>query len=197
MEKKNNKAIIGIVVIASVILIMVGATFAYFSTTGGSANDAVAANAAVLANLGFTSQNSKIATDLIPVAAQSEFFSMYPGTGASGCVDDVGNEICSVYEFTVTNTASVTQTIYVSFVPSENTFDNMYFAAFNTTAASADYTVATGSSGSGSNFALIPQTTSGNATLGHPATKLTNGSNDPIELTGLSANLSSDLKAVK
>jgi len=187
---KNKKIFLSILVVAILIVAIVGATFAFFSASGGSANNAITANATTLANLGFTSSNSKIAMNLVPVASESEYFSRYPGTGTSGCIDDVGNEICSVYEFTVTNTASVAQTIYVSFVPSQNTFDNMYFAAFNRAAASADYTVATGSSGSGNSFTLIPQTTTGNSTLGHTATKLTKNSQAEIAMPGLTTTLS-------
>ena len=68
----------------------------------------------------------------------------------------------------------------------------MYFAAFNTTAASADYTVATGSSGTENNFTLTAQTTSGNSTLGHTATKLTKNSVIPINMPGLSTVLSAN-----
>ena len=192
MKDNNKKIFLGVIVVATLIITIVGATFAFFSASGGSANNAVTANATTLANLGFTSSHSKIASNLVPVSSESEYFSRYPGIAASGehsCLDDVGNEICSIYEFTVTNTASVAQTIYVSFVPSENTFDNMYFAAFNTSIASASYEVATGSNGSGSNFVLTPQTTSGNSTLGHQATKLTKNSTDPIDMSGLSTSL--------
>ena len=191
MNNKNKKMFLVVIVIATLIIAVMGATFAFFSASGGSANNAVTANATTLSNLGFTSSHSKVATNLVPVSSESEYFSRYPGTGSSGCLDDVGNEICTVYEFTITNTASVTQTIYVSFVPSENTFDNMYFAAFNTSIASANYTVATGSSGSGSNFVLTPQTTASNSTLAHTATKLTKNSVTPISMPGLTATLSS------
>ena len=191
--KDNKKIILSILIITALIIAIIGSTFAFFSSNGGSSNNAVGANSAVLADLGFTSLHSKIAYNLIPVASQNEYFSRYPGISPSGdhsCLDDLGNEICSIYEFTITNTDSVAQTIYVSFVPSENTFDNMYFAAFNTSIASANYEVATGSSGSGNNFSLIAQTTSGNATLGHTATKLTKNSTSPIDMPGLSTNLS-------
>ena len=194
MKDNNKKMFLGVIVVATLIIAIIGATFAFFSASGGSANNAVTANATTLANLGFTSSHSKIATNLVPVSSESPYFSRYPGIAASGahsCLDDVGNQICSVYEFTVTNTASVAQTIYVSFVPSENTFDNMYFVAFNTSIASADYTVATGSSGSGANFVLTPQTTASNSTLGHLATKLTKNSTTAIDMPGLSTSLAS------
>lgn len=193
MKNENNaKIFLSVIMVATLVITIIGATFAFFSAQGGSANNAVRANATTLANLGFTSSNSKIATNLVPVAAENQYFSRYPGTAASGdhsCLDDYGNEICSVYEFTVTNSASVAQTIYASFIPSENTFDNLYFAAFNTTAASADYTVATASSGAGSTFTLTAQTTSNNSTLGHQATKLTKNSVTAINMPGLSTTL--------
>ncbi len=192
MKDNNKKVLLGVIVVATLIIAIMGATFAFFSASGGSANNAVTANATTLSNLGFVSSHSKIATNLVPVSSESPYFSRYPGIAASGehsCLDDLGNQICSIYEFIVTNTASVAQTIYVSFVPSENTFDNMYFAAFNTSIASANYVVATGSTGSGNNFTLIPQTAASNATLGHPATKLTQNSTSPISMSGLSTNL--------
>ena len=191
MKEKNKAIFLSILVVATLIIVAVGATFAYFSTTGGSNNSALRANATVLPDLSLVSAHNKIATDLVPVASESAHFSRYPGTGVSDCIDDVGNEICTVYEFTVTNTASVTQTIYVSFVPSQNTFDNMYFAAFNTAADEADYTVATGSSGAGSSFTLTAETTENNNTLAHQATKLTKNSTTPINMPNLTTTLSS------
>ena len=170
-------------VLAIMMIALGGATFAYFSASGGSSNDAITANATLLPDIDVTSSHSKISYDLIPVHSESPYFYRYPGTASSGehsCLDDLGNEICTVYEFTIINSAPVAQTIYVNFEPTENTFDNLYFAAFNTTAASADYTVATGSSGTGNNFTLTAQTAASNSTLGHPATKLTKNSTTPI-----------------
>ena len=195
MENKNGRGIfLGVVSVATLVVAIIGATFAFFSAQGGSENNAVRANATVLANLGFEAgTNNKLATNLVPVASEDLNFSRYPGTqtvGDHSCLDDVGNEICSIYEFTVTNTASVAQTIYVSFAPASNTFSNLYFAAFNTDASGADFTVATSSSGSGNNFTLTPQTTTANATLGHPATKIGTGNNvQAIDMPGLSTNL--------
>ena len=83
MKNKNKKIFLSVLVIATLIIAVVGATFAFFSTSGGSTNNAIRANATTLANLGFTSSNSKIATNLVPVSSESEYFSRYPGTGAS------------------------------------------------------------------------------------------------------------------
>ena len=191
MENKNGRGIfLGVVSVATLVVAIIGATFAFFSASGGSANDAITANATTLAGLGFSAgSNNKLATNLIPVASEDDNFPGYPGTGASGCLDDVGNQICSIYEFTITNTASVAQQIYVSFDPVTNTFDNLYFAAFKAAAATANYEVATGSSGSGANFALTPATTTDNSTLGHEATKLTKNSTTSIPMTGLTTTL--------
>ncbi len=180
MENKNGRGIfLGVVSVATLVVAIIGATFAFFSAQGGSANNAVTAGATTLEGaITLTSNNSKLATNLIPVASENANFARYPGVAASGehsCLDDKSNEICSVYEFTVTNTASVAQTIYVSFDPVANTFDNLYFAAFNTTVASANFQVATGGTGTGASFALTPQTTTNNATIGHQATKLGTG----------------------
>ena len=193
MENKNGRGIfLGVVSVATLVVAIIGATFAFFSASGGSANNAVTAGATTLAGaIELTSSNSKLATNLIPVASEDANFARYPGVAASGahsCLDDRDNEICSVYEFTITNTASIAQTIYVSFDPVSNDFDNLYFAAFNTTVASANFQVATGASGSGSSFALTAQTNSGNATIGHQATKLANGTSTNA-MSGLTTTL--------
>ena len=180
MENKNGRGIfLGVVSVATLVVAIIGATFAFFSASGGSANNAVTAGATTLTGaIELTSANNKLATNLIPVAAEDQFFPRYPGVAASGehsCLDDKNNEICSVYEFTITNTASIAQTIYVSFDPVTNSFANLYFAAFNTTIANANFQVATGGTGTGASFVLTPQTSTGNATIGHQATKLTTG----------------------
>ena len=181
MENKNGRGIfLGVVSVATLVVAIIGATFAFFSASGGSANNAVTAGATTLGDTVITlsSNNSKLATNLIPVASENAHFARYPGVAASGehsCLDDNSNEICSVYEFTVTNNASVAQTIYVSFDPVSNTFTDLYFAAFKTTVASANFQVATGGTGTGASFTLTPQTTTGNATIGHQATKLATG----------------------
>ena len=194
MENQNGRGIfLGVVSVATLVVAIIGATFAFFSTQGGSADNAITANATVLSELGFEAgANNKFATNLVPVASENENFSRYPGTSASGehsCLDNVNNEICSIYEFTVENTSDVAQSIYVSFVPASNSFDNLYFAAFKTDASNADFTVATGSSGTGSEFSLTPQTTAANATLGHAATQLTKNSTTPIDMPGLTTSL--------
>jgi len=193
MENKNGRGIfLGVVSVATLVVAIIGATFAFFSASGGSANNAVTAGATTLTGaITLTSNNSKLSTNLIPVASENTNFPRYPGVAASGehsCLDDTGNEICSVYEFTITNTASVAQTIYVSFDPVTNSFDNMYFAAFNTTVASANFQVATAGAGTGSNFTLTPQTSTGNATIGHQATKLANGASTNA-MSGLTTTL--------
>jgi len=181
--KDKKKLTLTIVLVAVLVLVVVGATFAFFSASGSSANNAIRGTATQLSGtLTLTEGTKKIATKLIPVHAENENFSRYPQRSGHVCEDDLGNEICSIYEFTITNTANITQTVYVSLVPSQNTFSNLYFAAFKTNAASANYTVATDYT----NNALVPELTANNNTLGHQATKLSSGS---VTMTGLTTAL--------
>ena len=195
MENKSGSGIfLGVVSVATLVVAIIGATFAFFSASGGSANNAVTAGSTNLSDLTFTANsNSKLATALIPVAAQDTNFKYYPSLESNGCLDDEGNEICSLYEFTVENPSNVTQTIYLNFKPASNSFENLYFAVFKGAVANIDdfsvlsaYTDATGNATSGTATAT---TTSANTNLCHTATLLTS-STDAIDLDGCSETLS-------
>ena len=133
-ERKNNNgqgifyAVIGI---ATLVVTIIGATFAYFSATTNSAANAVNTSSTTL-NLGFNDhEKTGIKRNLIPVAETLTKFPATVGTGVSDCVDDNGNNICSVYQFTVTNPSTTTaQRIHVTLAPTVNTFTNLHYAVF-------------------------------------------------------------------
>ena len=192
MENKNGSGIfLGVVSVATLVVAIIGATFAFFSASANSANNAIRATATQLADLTLTpNESNKLATNLIPVAAQNAYFKNYPSLATNGCKDDRGNEICSLYEFTVANPADVAQNISLILNPASNTFANLYFAVFkgsvsditSNSAASADkfavlsgYVNAVSPATTGSATAT---TSAENVNICHGATLLTSSTAD-------------------
>ena len=88
MEENKSKGIfLGVVGVATLIVAIIGATFAYFvASTGGN--------------------------------------TVY--------------NLCSIYQFTVSNTASIAQTIYASLTANTNTFTNLKYCIFEGEAGTSD-----------------------------------------------------------
>lgn len=146
MDKKKKKQLFSLIVgIATVILIAVGSTFAYFSATVGSNEGAVVATAAEF-KVDLIDDTSLIKTALIPseeiyvdyatinrVDENGEFLKPYDRDGKkvtadTACIDDNLNEICSIYTFTIQNPMTQYELpAYVTLIPSVNTFQNLYF----------------------------------------------------------------------
>ena len=178
MENRNGQGIfLGVVSVATLVVAIIGATFAYFSAQVNSGTGSVNfASTELSDNVLTLTQQSNFKSTLIPVAAQGAKFKDYVKLDSNYCVDDQGNGICSVYQFTVTNTGAVAQPISVSLVPTQNGFGNLYYAVFKTADASVtDHTVATAftkDATDGGHGTLAAQTTSGNANLIRPAARL-------------------------
>ena len=132
-ERKNNSgqgifyAVIGV---ATLVVTIIGATFAFFSATTNSAPNAVNTTSATV-SLGFTPVDTGLKGDLIPVDETLSRFATVAGIGSSECKDDNGNNICSVYTFTVSNPSpTAAQRIYVYLTPGVNEFVNLRYAVF-------------------------------------------------------------------
>lgn len=144
-ERKKKLIFVLIVSIATGILIAVGGTFAYFSATTKSEENAVSLGAATF-RLGYVDDTSLIKAQLIPSAEKYVDFATIPRVDESGnflkpykengeevkketaCIDDNLNEICSIYTFTVQNPMTDMELpIYITLTPTINTFQNLYF----------------------------------------------------------------------
>lgn len=141
-------AVIGV---ATLVITIIGATFAYLAASTNSAPNVITASGAEI-SLGFSDIKTGLKTDLIPIAPTLSEFNKgsYTGDGfnASGqaasnitydfvginksdCRDVNGNPICSVYQFTVENTSTtVSQRVYATFTVGQNTFTNLKYALF-------------------------------------------------------------------
>lgn len=134
MENNNNNGrgiFYGVIGVATLVVTMIGATFAYFSATANSAPNAIAANSTIL-NLTFSQNTTGLKYQLIPVVETTDNFALggYVGNNNStavhdsNCIDDDGNEFCSVYELTITNPSTTTaQKVYATFKVAQNTFN--------------------------------------------------------------------------
>jgi len=198
-ERKNNRGVFyAIMGVATLVITLIGATFAYFVATTNSAVNAITTGSTTV-SLSFddntmtstkvdaTEGNSKalhvvqdsagaqlttgIKASLIPVDTVCTTAEMsmtdgrkctegdgktltvfstgkytdtlatdyrYAGAGQYDCRDANGNNICSVYSFTVTNPANVSQTIYPTFKVKSNGFGNLKYVVFKGTPAQVD-----------------------------------------------------------
>lgn len=135
MENKNGRGIfLGVVSVATLIVAIIGATFAYFvASTNGNAGAAAANSVSLAGTLTFT-ETPAVRNDLIPVADDIMRQSYGQATNTCQVYSAAGGATlyggCSTYTFTVTNTASVAQTIYIKLTPTGNSFTNLHYALF-------------------------------------------------------------------
>lgn len=153
MENKNGKGIfLGVVSVATLVVAIIGATFAFFSASTSGNNGSIDFGSTQLGDNVLTlTEQSNFKSTLVPVASEESSGTKFAGyigldtTTTNYCLDDQGNGICSVYQFTVTNTGTVAQPIYISLEPTTNDFGNLYYAIYDGADADVtDHKVATG-----------------------------------------------------
>lgn len=150
-EKKNKTLLYGLIAIALIILIGVGSTFAYFTATIGSNENAVSLTAAEF-KIDYDDDIELIKSNLIP--SEEKYVNMslarYDTDGnllkpekkedgswvddrrGTVCVDDNNNDICSVYTFTISNPMTdVDLPLYITLNTSVNNFENLYYKVLN------------------------------------------------------------------
>lgn len=139
MEDKTKKVLFSIIVICALgILISVGTTFAYFQVSVRSMENAISSKSASF-QLKLDEDVSLIKNKLIPSVSEyvdiastrrdiNGNFIVPENDNKIGttCIDDNGNEICSIYTFTITNESKTDIPLYVTLNPNVNTFENLY-----------------------------------------------------------------------
>lgn len=144
-QKTKKIMFAALVTLATVILLSVGSTYAYFSAYITSTENAISMGAAVF-EITMRDDISLVKTQLIPseekyvdIASSridkttGEFIVPYEQDGKlitkdTVCIDDNLNEICSIYSFTIENPMTdIDLPLYITLVPTLNTFDNLYF----------------------------------------------------------------------
>ena len=145
-NKKGSEVFLGVIGVATLIVAIIGATFAYFSADARSGNEAVNVASTSL-TIAYDDDGTGLRTDMIPTVST---YALYAGTNAawiskqtiqSGtntyqgkgeCIDDNGNAICSTYTFTIANpnlttTLDVTGQVFTTY----NDFENLKFAIYD------------------------------------------------------------------
>lgn len=149
MENKNGRGIFyGVIGVATLVVAIIGATFAYFTATANTSATPVTATGGTV-SLTATAGDKKNSTNMIPLDVENPNFAKggFVGvaettTGAGDCHDKRGNEICSVFTVTLANPSDSSQKIFTTFVPTANTFTNLYMAIFKGTIANVNASTA-------------------------------------------------------
>ena len=133
-NNKGNGIFLGVIGVATLVVAIIGATFAFFSANASSDPNAIETTSTKIA-LGFdddTDTNEKaLKTNLIPAADRLAIYGANNQSGDKECIDDNTNEICSTYTFTVANPSATTaQRIFTNITVQTNTFGNLYFALY-------------------------------------------------------------------
>ena len=109
-EKNNGKGIFyGVIGVATLIVAIIGATFAYFTATQSAGNDVITGNAATVS---FGLAVEKVTTvdeekgGLIPMTDGMVEKAVTNASTKGACVDDTDAAVCQIYKITVSNTGS-------------------------------------------------------------------------------------------
>jgi len=131
MNNRGSDIFFAIIGITTLIVAVIGATFAYFSADAASDPNVITGKSTVL-KLGFDNDTSGLKTNLIPSGDEIAIAGANRlGRTGKQCIDDNGNQICGVYVFTVGNPSPGTmQTIYGAINVVTNEFENLYFAVY-------------------------------------------------------------------
>ena len=139
-NKKGSGIFLGVIGVATLIVAIIGATFAFFGANAMSAENAVTAGGAVL-KLGYTENPDGLNYNLIPA---EDYLALFAGMNEDEwygededkrCIDENGNEICGIYEFTIGNPSFTTQqklfgNVKVVTGAEETMFQNLYFSIY-------------------------------------------------------------------
>ena len=135
-KKKNDRRLFyGVIAVSTFILMVVGATFAYFTANTSSADQSVTTQSTQLELEYINYGTAWMRNDLIPVhtvVAQYSVENQDDSTAANNgttnhiCEDDSGNGICSIYVFQIRNTANSDQTASISLRADDIGFENLH-----------------------------------------------------------------------
>lgn len=153
MENRRGSGIfLSVIGVATLVVAIIGATFAYFSATAASNNDAISVHSTELA-LGFHDDTTRLNTNMIPSAQNIAEFAAFDEDWVAGektytvedgkggtmtitaqgeCIDQNGNEICSVYDFYVGNPSTTTNMeVEATITVTTNEFTNLKYAIYD------------------------------------------------------------------
>lgn len=151
-NNKGSNIFLGVIGVATLLVAIIGATFAFFGAEISSPEGAVSAQSATL-SLGYQDVTDGLNTNMIPAeywiaeyaAMEQKFWTederdefnegkedgeQYKGN--LQCIDDNGNEVCGVYTFTIGNPSFTTaQNLYGSISIVENGIADLWFRIYD------------------------------------------------------------------
>lgn len=181
MEREDKRGIFfGIIGVLTLIVAIIGASFAYFSINAKSEENALIVNAASV-QIVYDDGDQIAISGLIPSerrVAETAFSRAGQSDGQGGtyemCIDDKGYAVCGTYEFTLTNNGDsnvfVKSTVIPSalnpqstdeetgaIIPAEKGFSNLKFVLYDITDSNNETLIYEGTFGY-NNFGLFGET---------------------------------------
>ena len=134
-NKKGSGIFLGVVSVATLIVAIIGATFAFFSTQTGSANNAVNVGAYEFATsvksvervYPTTDDEAKFTQGIIPLNAAKKIadtettYLMRAIANDKKCIDEKGYMVCVLYKVTLTNTSTTAAKMNLTVKTTKNT----------------------------------------------------------------------------
>lgn len=144
MENNGKGIFYGVIGVATLIVAIIGATFAYFTAT--TEPDTTVTGTAAQAGLKLeVKQTSTGVGNMVPQLTSS-IATAVAGTDNKTCVDGNGNTVCKVYSVTLTNTGSSAVTVSgtINFTSADGKYSNLKWgkvtdSATGFTAANSNY----------------------------------------------------------
>lgn len=139
-NRRGSEIFLGVIGVATLVVAIIGATFAFFSASTNSAENAVTAQSTTVSLNYADITGTNLKSALIPAAERIATFAALDQDGSGNtneqCVDDNGNDVCGVYQFTVTNPSSTTsQDITFTLDVALNGFTNLKYKIYEGEAA--------------------------------------------------------------
>ena len=118
---KENKLIIGVSIVFCTIILIIGTTIAYFTQSAIKPIDDIVSTDEVTLEYN-DSNNNYMLGELIPIN-EIDIETAYNNK----CKDSNNYNVCSIYRFTISNTADVTQKLVINMIPTLNSFHNLKY----------------------------------------------------------------------
>lgn len=145
-KNMKNGIFFGIVGVATLVVAIIGATYAYFTATNSNAGTIAGTAASAGIDLSVTLTSTQATGVMVPQKGAA-IANAITGTSSKSCVDGNGNVICKVYTITVKNTGSSTAvlagTINLTASGSGSKMTNLKWAVNETSADGKNFTSAT------------------------------------------------------
>jgi len=138
MNENNNKGLLfSVVGVLTLIVAIVGATYAYFQATASNAGTISGTAASGGLDLTVALSSTNATGNLVP-QKDAAIQSAVTGISNKSCVDANGNTVCKVYTITVTNTGTATVVVNGTISLSASTMANLKWTTG--TSATAGFT---------------------------------------------------------